>query len=249
MENFPVVEAGKEKGNDMILQPIHGQLTPNNTTIILMDYQSQFALTISSTDGNTLIHNAVNLAKIAKTFNIPIVLTTIAETSFGGPLFTKLQEILPDQKPIERTTLSVFEDTEVLSSLERIGRNKLVIAGLWTDFGVAASIRQARKLGYEVFMVVDACGDVSLRAHHIAIQDLLQGGAVPMTRLQMFLALHRDWAPPEAYEVLLNIVKDHASAYGLEIQYSRTDFDEGRLTLLDGKSKERWWRKCSMVPV
>jgi nicotinamidase-related amidase len=104
----------------MILQPIHHQLTPNNCAVILVDYQSQLALTISSTDEETLIHNAINLARIAKTFNIPTVLTTIGETSFGGPIFSKLQEIFPDQKPLGRTTLSVFEDTKILTTLEKI---------------------------------------------------------------------------------------------------------------------------------
>lgn len=127
----------------MILQPIHGRLTPDNCTIILMDYQSQFALSIKSTDGDILIRNGINLAKIARTFSIPTVLTTIGQSSFGGPLFSKLQEILPNQEPVDRTTLSAFEDTRVLATLEKIGRNKLVIAGLWTDFGVAPSIRQA----------------------------------------------------------------------------------------------------------
>jgi hypothetical protein len=133
--------------------------------------------------------------------------------------------------------------------MEKIGRNKLVVAGLWTDFGVAASIQQARNLGYEVFMVVDACGDVSSRAHQIATQHLLREGAVPMTWLQMLLAFHRDWAPPETYEVLLNIARDHASAYGLEIRYAKTGLVEGKTTAVNDKPKERWWGKWSMVPV
>jgi nicotinamidase-related amidase len=251
VNSAPQIEAAKQKvqGNKMILQPLHGRLTPNNCTIILIDYQSQFALTIGSTDGESLIHNAVNLAKTAMIFSIPTVLTTIGESSFGGPLLSKLQEIFPDQKPIDRTNLSVFEDTRLLTEMEKIGRNKLVIAGLWTDFGVAPSIQQAGKLGYEVFMVVDACGDVSLRAHHIAIQHLLPEGAVPVTWLQMLLALHRDWAPPEAYEALVDIVKDHASVYGLEIQYARTDSGEGDTKWLNSKPKERWWEKCSIAPV
>jgi nicotinamidase-related amidase len=233
----------------MILQPIHGRLKPNNCVIILMDYQSQFTLTIGSTDGDILVHNATNLAKIGKTFNIPTVLTTIGESSFGGPIFSKIQEIFPDQKPLDRTALSIFEDTGVLTTIEKIGRNKLVIAGLWTDFGVVASVRQARKSGYEVFVVADACGDVSPRAHDLAIQSLLQEGAVPMTWLQMFLAFHRNWAPPEAYQVLLDIVRNHAHAYGLEIQYERTGLGEGHTKLVNDEPKERWWRKCSMVPV
>jgi nicotinamidase-related amidase len=214
-----------------------------------MDYQSQFSLTINSTKGDALVKNAIDLAKIAKTFNIPTVLTTIGQTSFGGPLFSKIQEIFPDQESIDRSTLSLFEDTRIFVTIEKMGRKKLVIAGLWTDFGVAASIRQARDLGYEVFMIVDACGDVTLRAHQMAVQRILREGVILMTWLQMFLALHQDYAPPEVYAVLLNIVKDHASAYGLEIQYSQVDLDEGQPKWLDGKSKERWWRKCSMVPV
>jgi nicotinamidase-related amidase len=214
-----------------------------------MDYQSQYASTIRSTDRDVLIHNAINLAKTARTFNIPTVLTTIGESSFGGPIFSGLQKIFPDQKPIDRTTLSLFDDPRVLTAVEKIGRNKLVIAGLWTDFGVASTLRQARRLGYEVFMVVDACGDVSLSAHQIAVQRLLHEGVWPITWLQMLLALHHDWAPPEAYEVLLTIARDHAGAYGLQIQYARTGLGEGKTNKINDKPKERWWEKCSMVPI
>jgi nicotinamidase-related amidase len=231
----------------MILQPLDRCLTPNNCTVILMDYQARYASTIGSTHRDVLIHNAINLAKIARTFNIPTLLVTIGESSFGGPIFSKLQEIFPDQRPIDRATLNLFEDTRVLTALEQIGRNKLVIAGLWTDFGVAPSIEQARELGYEVFMVVDACGDVSLKAHQSAIQRLLQKGVSPITWLQMLLAFHQDWAPPEAYEALLTIARDHATTHGLEIQYARPGLDEEDINERKEKPKERWWEKWSMV--
>jgi len=233
----------------MILQPMDGRLTPNNCTIILMDFQSQYVSTISSTDRDVLIRNAIGLAKTAKTFSIPTVLATIGESSFGGPIFSGLREIFPDQVPIDRTSLSLFDDARALATMEKIGRNKLAIAGLWTDFGVAPSLQQARRLGYEAFMVVDACGDVSLRAHQLAVERLRQEGILPITWLQLLLALHHDWAPPEAYEVLLNITRDHASAYGLEIQYARTGFGEGKRMKTDEKSRERWWGKWSMVPI
>jgi nicotinamidase-related amidase len=231
----------------MILHPIDGQLTPDNCVVVLMDYQSQYVSAIGSIDGDKLVHNAINLAKTAKTFNIPSVLTTLGESSFGGPLLLRLQEIFPDQKPIERATLSFFEDPTALTTMEKIGRNKLVIAGLWTDFGVVPSVEQARQSGYEVFMVVDACGDVSLRAHQTAIQRLLQRGVWPITWLQMLLAFHHDWAPPEAYEALLNIARDHASAHGLEIQYARPGSGEEETNRKKDKPKERWWGEWSMV--
>jgi nicotinamidase-related amidase len=214
-----------------------------------MDYQPQFISTISSADGDTLVHNAANLAKIAKTFNIPAILTTIGQTSFGGPIFSNLQEIFPDQKPINRTALSVFEDDGVLAVLEKIGRNKLVIGGLWTDFGVAASIRQARNLGYEVFIVVDTCGDVSLRAHQIAIQNILKVGAVPVTWLQLLLTLHHEWAPPDAYETLLRIAREHARAYGLDLQYSEIFRNEGQTRFADdSKPRQGRWGRWSIAP-
>jgi nicotinamidase-related amidase len=232
----------------MILQPIHGRLTPMNCAIILMDYQPQFALAIDSADGDILIHHGINLAKIAKTFSIPTVLTTIGQSSFGGPLSSGLQEIFPNQDPIDRTTLSVFGDVRVLAAVGKIGRKNLVVAGLWTDFGVAASVRHARQLGYEVFLVVDACGDLTVNAHHIAIQGLCREGAIPMTWLQMLLALHRDWAPPEAYNVLLNIAKDHASAYGLEIRYAQSGLDKRQTRLANDNPRERGWQKCFTLP-
>ena len=225
----------------MILQPIHGRLTPTSCAIILMDYQPQFAQSVNSADGEILIHNGINVAKIAKTFSIPTLLTTIGQSTFGDPVVSGLQKIFPDQEPIDRTTLSVFEDTRVLAALEKIGRKKLVIAGLWTDFGVSASVRQARQLGYEVFVVVDACGDVTPRAHAIATQRLCREGAVPMTWLQMLLALHRDWAPPEVYDVLFNIAKNHASAYGLEIRYIWGGVGERQTRLANDKPRERGW--------
>jgi nicotinamidase-related amidase len=241
MENWaaPIKAAKEDLIRLMILQPIHGRLSAINCAMILMDYQPSFALAINSTDRNLLIRNGVNLAKIAKTFSIPTVLATIGQSSFGGPLFSKLQEIFPDKEPIDRSDLSVFEDTRVLTAMEKIGRNKLVIAGLWTDFGVAASIEHAQQLGYEVFMVVDACGDVTLGAHQIATQRLCREGAVPMTWLQMLLALHRDWAPPEAYDVLFNIAKNHASVYGLEIRYAQRGLDEGQTRLENDKPREK----------
>lgn len=238
----------KVKEGSMTSHSIHGQLTPNNCAVILIDYQSRYASTIGSTTSDILIHNAINLATIARTFDIPTLLTTIGESSFGGPVFSKLQEIFPDQKPIDRTTLSLFEDIKILAAVEKIGRKKLVIAGLWTDFGVAPSAEQARKAGYDVFIVVDACGDVSPKAHQTAIERLLPRGVKPITWLQMLLAFHQNWAPPEAYEALLKIVRDHASAHGLEMQYVRPGLGERETDRRNDRPRERWWGKWSMLP-
>jgi len=224
-------------------------LTPYNSAIVLLDYQSRFALTLSSMSGKTLIHNAVNLAKVAMTFSIPTVLTTVGATSFGGPILSKLQEVFPDQKPIDRTTINPWEDGRIVSTVDKTGRRKLVVAGLWTDFGVALFVLEALKAGYDVYTVVDACGDVSARAHRIAIERMIQEGAVPITWLQLLLTFHRESSSPGAYKMLLNIVNDHANLYGLDMQYAQTFPDEGKAKLATNKLGESRWEKWSMAPI
>jgi len=203
-------------------------LNPYNSTIVLLDYQSRFILTLGSLSGETLIHNAVNLAKVATTFSIPTVLTTVGETSFGGPLLSKLQEIFPDQKPIDRIAIDPWEDERITSAVEKTGRHKLVVAGLWTDFGVALFVLGALQSGYDVYMVVDACGDMSARAHRIAVERMIHGGAVPITWLQLLLRFHRESSSPGAYKMLLNIVNDHANHYGLDMQYAKISISKGK---------------------
>lgn len=224
-------------------------LTPYNSTIVLLDYQSRFALTLSSMSGKTLIHNAVNLAKVAMTFSIPTVLTTVGETSFGGPILSTLQEVFPDQKPIDRMTINPWEDGRIISAVEKTGRHKLVVAGLWTDFGVALFGLGALQEGYDVYTVVDACGDVSARAHHIAVERMIQEGAVPMTWLQLLLTFHRESSSPDAYKMLLNIVNDHAHFYGLHMQYTETSPAEGKARLVNNKPRESRWERWSMAPI
>jgi len=232
----------------MILQSTNG-LTPYNSTIVLLDYQSRFALTLSSNSGKTLIHNAVNLGKVAVTFSIPTVLATVGETSFGGPILSKLQEVFPDQKPIDRITINPWEDSRITSAVEKTGRHELVVAGLWTDFGVALFVLEALKAGYDVYTVVDACGDVSTRSHHIAVERMIQEGAVPMTWLQLLLTFHRESSSPDAYKMLLNIVNDHANLYGLDMQYAETSPAEGEVRLANNKPRESRWEKWSMAPI
>ncbi len=232
----------------MTMQSTSG-LTPYNSTMILLDYQSRFALTLSSPSGESLIHNAVNLAKVAITFSIPTVLTTVGKTSFGGPLLSRLQEIFPGQKPMDRTTIDPWEDERMISAVEKTGRQKLVVAGLWTDFGVALFVHGALQSGYEVYMVVDACGDISARAHRIAVERMIQEGAVPMTWLQLLLRFHRESSSPGAYKMLLNIVNDHANLYRLDMQYAATSSAEEKVRLSNHKPRESRWGKWFMAPI
>ncbi len=232
----------------MILRTTNG-LTPYNSTIVLLDYQSRFALTLSAAGGKTLIDNAANLGKVAVTFSIPTVLATVGAASFGGPILSRLREVFPDQTPIDRITINPWEDGRIVSAVEKTGRHKLVVAGLWTDFGVALFALEALKADYDVYPVVDACGDVSPRAHHHAIERMVQEGAVPVTWLQLLLTLHRASSSPDAYKILLNIVNDHANLYGLDTQFTETSPAEGEARLMNNKPRESRWERWSMAPI
>ncbi len=196
-------------------------LKPDDCTLIMADYQPQMVFGVTSIDRQILINNTIGLAKAAKIFNVPAILTTVATESFSGPMFSQIYDIFPDQKPIDRTTMNFWEDEKVIEAIEETDRRKLVISGLWTEICVALPALSAIEDGYEVYVVGDACGDVSVMAHDMAMQRMIQAGAVPMNWLQVLLELQRDWARQETYEAVINVVKEHAGAYGQGVVYAQ----------------------------
>jgi len=203
-------------------QSTHTLLTPKNSALVLIDHQPQMFFGVQSIDRQTLVNNVVGLAKSAKVFNVPTILTTVAAESFSGPLFPELQAVFPDQKPIDRTTMNSWEDKNFVAAVEKTGRKKLIMAALWTEVCLVFPVISAIEAGYEVYIVVDASGATTVEAHQMAIQRMIQAGAVPVTWLQVLLEFQRDWARQETYEPVLEIAKDHAGAYGLGIFYAKT---------------------------
>lgn len=203
-----------------------GLLSPDNCAVVLIDYQPQMLFAVKSVDGQTLVNNAVGLAKAARLFKVPTILTTVAEKSFSGPTFAQLREVLFDLKPIDRTTMNSWEDPKVVDAVKKTGRKKLVMGGLWTEVCIVLPTIQALEAGYEVYVVADACGGTSPVAHDVAIQRMVQAGAVPITWLQFLLELQRDWARQETYDAVLALAKEHAGAYGVGIQYAKAVLGE-----------------------
>jgi nicotinamidase-related amidase len=148
---------------------IHDLLNPDNCALILIDFQPQMAFAVKSIDGQSLINNAAGLAKAAKIFNVPTILTTVAEKSFSGPMFPQIRTVFPEQKIIDRTTMNSWEDDRVVNAFKKTGRSKLVLAGLWTEVCIVCPAIQALQEGYEVYIITDACGGVSDTAHNMAI--------------------------------------------------------------------------------
>ena len=210
----------------IVSNKIHSLLTPDNCTLIMIDFQPQMAFGVKSIDGQTLINNAEGLAKSAKIFNVPTILTTVAEKSFSGPMFPQIKKVYPGKQMIDRTTMNCWEDQNVVIEVEKIGRKKLVLAGLWTEVCIVLPAIQAMEAGYEVYVIADACGGTSTTAHDMAIERLIQAGAVPMTWLQFLLELQRDWARTETYDAVMKVVREDAGTYGLGVEYAKAMLGE-----------------------
>jgi nicotinamidase-related amidase len=196
-------------------------LDPTNCVLLMIDFQSQMAFATVSISGQELINNSVALAKAARVFNVPTILTTVAEKTFSGPVFQALREVLSEHRVIDRTTMNFWEDPQLMGALKKTGRKKLVLAGLWTEVCIALPALDALRDGYEVYVVADACGGSSVDAHNWAMERMIQAGAQPITWLQFMLELQRDWARQETYNPVLNVALQHAGAYGIGVQYAK----------------------------
>jgi nicotinamidase-related amidase len=210
-----------EKTN-MANTPVQSLLTPQNCTVILIDHQPQMAFGVSSIDRQVLINNVTGLAKAAKIFKVPTILTTVAAKSFSGELFPEIQELFPEQKPIDRTSMNSWDDAKFKEAVKKTGKKKLVIAALWTEVCLTMPAIEALGEGFEVYMVTDASGGTSKEAHDMAVQRLIQAGVIPVTWLQVLLEFQRDWARQETYDVVLDVAKAHAGAYGIGIRYAKS---------------------------
>src|SRR5438128_2911562 len=188
-------------------------LTPDNCALILIDHQPfQFA-GLRSHDTQTVINNVVGLAKSAKVYKVPTLLTTVVEDR-GGRLLQALQDVFPDQKPIDRTAINTWEDKRVVEWVKKTGRKKIVMAALWTEICLAFPAIHALGEGYEVYIVTDASGGVSVEAHEVAIQRMVQAGAVPITWSVFGSELQRDWSRAATVPALAQTLIDHMGNVG-----------------------------------
>lgn len=199
-------------------------LSPTDHTLILIDFQSQMAFATQSIDGVSLRNNAGLVASAAAGFGVSTILTTVAEKSFSGPMFTEVTAPFPGQAMLDRTSMNCWEDAGVIARVNEIGKDRIVLAGLWTGVCIVGPALSAIAQGYEVYFIADACGDISAEAHERAVQRMIQAGARPMTALQYLLELQRDWGRSETYDMTTGIAKIFGGGYGLGITYARTMF-------------------------
>jgi nicotinamidase-related amidase len=197
-------------------------LTPKDHALIMIDFQSQMSFATHSIDAITLRNNGGLVARAAASFKVPTILTTVAEKSFSGPMFAEVTDPFPGQALLDRTSMNTWEDAAVIKQVNAIGKQRLVLAGLWTSVCIVGPTLSAIEQGFEIYVIADACGDVSAEAHNRAIERMVQAGAHPMTALQYLLELQRDWARVETYESTTGIAKSYGGSYGLGLIYANT---------------------------
>lgn len=199
-----------------------GLLTPDNCVVALIDLQPQMLFGVASHDRQGIINANQILAKAARVFGVPTVLSTVETTGFSGNTWPQILAALGNPTPIERSTMNSWDDANFTAAIRGSGRKKIVLSGLWTETCVALPTVQAIHDGYEVYVVEDCCGDVSLLAHENAMKRVVQAGAKPVTALSVMLEWQRDWAHRGTYAAVMDIVRNHCGAYGLGVEYAYT---------------------------
>ena len=202
----------------MAAKSYYSMLSPASSAVALIDYQPAMFAGVHSHDRTTIIQNIQIIAKTARLFKVPTILSTVAAESFSGSLIPEITAVYPGQEPIDRTSINAWLDPNFKSAVERTDRRKIVVAGLWTEACVLFPALELLQAGYEVYVPTDACGDITVEAHERAVERLVQAGAVPITSLQFLFELQQDWGRGETYEGAMEIMKAH-SPYGIEVRF------------------------------
>ena len=200
-------------------------LTPKDHTLVMIDFQSQMAFATNSIDPVLLRSNAALVASAAAGFGASTILTTVAEKSFSGPMFDEVTAPFPGQALLDRTSMNTWEDAAVIKRINEIGKTRIVLAGLWTSVCIVGPALSALDQGFEVYVIADACGDISPEAHNRAMERMVQAGAQPMTSLQYLLELQRDWARTDTYDMTTGVARKFGGGYGLGITYAKSMFN------------------------
>lgn len=196
--------------------------TPFDTALVLIDFQPQMLFGVGNADRATLINNATLLAKVAKEFGVPTVITSVETEGFSGYVIPQLLDVFPGQEVIERSSMNSWDDAGFRKAIEATKRKRVLLTGLWTEVCITWPAIDMLGAGYDVFVVEDCCGATSQAAHDAALSRMVQAGATRLTSIAALLEWQRDWANKEHYAPLMSLLKQHAGAYGAGVEYAYT---------------------------
>lgn len=192
-------------------------LTADNHALLLIDHQYLQLLAVRSHSAETVVTNTTLLAKGAKIFKVPTLLTTAyAERQ---EIFQELQAVFPEQQPIDRTSLNSWDDPRVRKWVENTGKKKLVIAGLWTEVCLSFAVLSTLAEGYEVYIVTDAGGGGSAEGHERGVQRMVQAGARPLTAAVYISELQRDWSREDTAGDVAKLFAELGGAFGQGLRW------------------------------
>jgi nicotinamidase-related amidase len=197
-------------------------LTPKNCALAVIDYQPVQVNSIVSMDRQRLVNNIVAVARIAKAYGVPIVVTTVnVKTGINKPLISQLRQVFGDLPTYDRTTINAWEDKEFQAAVKATGRKKLIMTALWTEACLAYPALDALKEGYDVYPVVDAVGGTSIEAHEAALRRIEQAGGQPISWVQLICELQRDWLRAETVPEFMDIFIQTGGTMGLQLTYDQ----------------------------
>lgn len=200
----------------------HKLYTAEDSAVVFIDHQPQMTFGVSSIDRAMLINNVTLLAKVAKEFNVPAVITAVETESFSGYVWPQLLDVFPGQQVVERTSMNSWDDEGFRAAIKATGRKNIIMTGLWTEVCVTWPTIEMLGEGYNIYVVEDCCGATSSAAQEAALSRMVQAGAVRVTTMPALLEWQRDWARREHYNNLMGIIKNQGGAYGVGVEYAYT---------------------------
>lgn len=200
----------------------HKLYTAEDSAVVFIDHQPQMTFGVANIDRATLINNVTLLAKVAKEFKVPAVITSVETESFSGYVWPQLLDVFPGQPVVERTSMNSWDDAGFRKAIEATGKRNIILTGLWTEVCVTWPAIEMIAAGYNIYVVEDCCGATSQMAQEAALSRMVQAGAIRLTTIAALLEWQRDWAKREHYNNLMTLIKAQGGAYGAGVEYAYT---------------------------
>lgn len=200
----------------------HKLYTAQDTAVVFIDHQPQMTFGVANIDRAALINNVVLLARVAKEFGVPAVLTAVETEGFSGYIWPQLLDVFPGQEVIERSSMNSWDDEGFRAAIKATGKKNILMTGLWTEVCVTWPTIEMLGAGYNIYVVEDCCGATSPAAHDAALSRMVQAGATRVTTIAALLEFQRDWAHRDHYANLMGIIKQQGGAYGVGVEYAYT---------------------------
>lgn len=200
----------------------HKLFTAEDSAVVFIDHQPQMTFGVANIDRAMLMNNVTLLAKVAKEYKVPTVLTAVETESFSGYIWPQLLDVFPGQAIVERTSMNSWDDAGFRKAIEATGRKNILMTGLWTEVCVTWPTIEMLGAGYNIYVVEDCCGATSPAAQEAALSRMVQAGAVRVTAIPALLEWQRDWAKREHYDALMTLLRPQAGAYGVGVEYAYT---------------------------